>query len=227
MWLASVAWRAARSTRATHRSPCLQRRPPRPRRRPPGRRRAGTTSSTRARQSPSSHSIVPASAIWPPPVGVERRLGELEPACGRRSRSTARDGRALLDRLVAGERASEPAARANSRTRSRPLAGPSSRAAARARARAARSISALEARRRRRRGPRSAASSRVRSIREAEGVVQPEGVLGADPSTAAPARALDQLVEQLRALLERAAEALLLGGAATCGSRRARSTSSG
>ena len=47
--------------------------------------------------------------------------------------------------------------------------------------------------------------------REAEGVVQPEGVLGGDALVAALLGARDQLLEQLRALLERAAERLLLG----------------
>ena len=67
MWLAAVAVRAARSTRATTRSPVSN--VPRsssttiawssPTR---------TTSTTRIAQSPVSHSIVPLSATWPPPV---------------------------------------------------------------------------------------------------------------------------------------------------------------
>ena len=47
--------------------------------------------------------------------------------------------------------------------------------------------------------------------REAVGVVQQERVLGADALAVLLARALDDLLEHLRALLERAVEALLLG----------------
>ena len=47
---------------------------------------------------------------------------------------------------------------------------------------------------------------------ETVGVVQQEGVGAGDPLGARVAGALDQLVEPLQALLERAAEALLLSG---------------
>ena len=49
-------------------------------------------------------------------------------------------------------------------------------------------------------------------VGEAERVVELEGVLGVDPRRALRLRALDQLREQPGALLERAAEALLLRG---------------
>ena len=48
-------------------------------------------------------------------------------------------------------------------------------------------------------------------VGEAEGVVQLEGVLRRDPGGAVRLRLCDQLVQQALALLERAAEALLLG----------------
>ena len=165
---AAGAWRCgwprsrgarARSTRATHALALVQRALLELDARPPGRRRARTTSSTRARQSPSSHSIDAGVGDLAAARRVERRLGELDEHAPS-SRATRGDRGRLLERLVAGELASArpPAsARAARADRARaPRAGA-------ARPRALLAPSAARSPPRRRRGPASAASSRVRS----------------------------------------------------------------
>ena len=160
MWLASVAWRAARSTRATTRSPGLAAPSLDASTTTAWSSPARSTSATRARQSPSSHSIDAGVGDLAAALGVERRLGELDERAAALLQD-ARDRRALLEVLVAGElgrllaRAGgrPPARRRRAPARPRP---PTSARAARPSARRSPAMSTGT--------PRSAAISRVRSI---------------------------------------------------------------
>ena len=141
-------------------------------------------------------------------LGVERRLGELDEQLRRRLRRSPRDRRALLERLVAGERASaRPATLAEPRAGADAPARRRRRASARAAPPSARSKSPRSSKG----TPRSAGELARELEREAVGVVQAEGVSAPETSP----RAREQVVEQLRALLERAPEALLLGARPT------------
>ena len=189
--VALVAWRAARSTSASTRSPGSSA-PSTGSTTSAWSSPARTTPTTRARQSPSSHSSVPDVGDLAAALGVEGRLGQLDEQLPVGSLDR-RDRRALVERLVAGEVASAaPATLADLRQ---------PRAARRARASRARcsSISGsklvLAAE-----GHAALGRELEREVeREAVGVVQPEGVVGADalaraaergrPGASCPARA--------------------------------------
>ena len=136
-------------------------------------------------------------------------------SCPSSPATRSRNGCELTLGLIAGEacRRSRRLRQARAPARARSSAPPPPRRPARGRAGRARcaSISHSKPASSTPR-PCSAASSVVRLEREAEGVVQREGILPRRSPASPPPGAVDQLVEQPGALLQRAPETLLLGG---------------
>ena len=208
VWLHSVAWRAARSTVEPHalalasarpRSTCTATAWSSP-------RRKTSVHARRARVGLDDAGVGDLAAA----LGVEGALANLvnSRTVGALERA---DAVSISVRLVADEARSGSRRRARTRAprRDRPRRRARVAAPVRARSRCS-SISSWK--------PASSTDSPCSAqqlarqvVGKAEGVVQLEGVVGVDPRGAAAFAPVDQVAEQLGALLERAAEALLLG----------------